>query len=90
MHLTNTKAKAHKEPVESAAVESAGAPETEIEVTAAMIEAGDLCLDNLFDATAPSGRDEGLMCIPGGWAEAVFRAMWGKRNRPLADRSFEG
>ena len=53
---------------------NAGAPVTE-EVTPAMIKAGDRCLDELFDATLDPGSESGLTCIPGGWAEAVYRAM---------------
>jgi hypothetical protein len=45
------------------------------ETTPEMIKAGQRCLDDLFDATVDAGSDAGLMCIPGGWAEAVYRAM---------------
>jgi hypothetical protein len=45
------------------------------EITPEMIRAGQRCLDELFDATVDAGSDAGLMCIPGGWAEAVYLAM---------------
>lgn len=42
-------------------------------ITPIMIAAGQACLDELIDrATAPG---EGLVCIPDGWAEAVYRVM---------------
>ena len=66
--------------VDKAAPEGAGAPG--IEMTPAMIDAGQRCLDDLFDATVEVGSDVGLMCIPGGWAEAVYRAMSGAIGRP--------
>jgi hypothetical protein len=63
----------------------AGVPEVKIEVTPEMIEVGQRCLDDLFDATVELGADVGLMCIPGGWAEAVFLAMnRAKRLQPVA------
>jgi hypothetical protein len=58
---------------------SAGAPQ--FEITPEMIEAGQRCLDDLFDATVEAGSESGLMCIPGGWAEAVYRAMHRMRCR---------
>ena len=51
-------------------------------VTPAMIEAGRRRLDELFDATVEAGSDVGLMCIPGGWAEAVYRAMSDASGQP--------
>jgi hypothetical protein len=69
-------------PVSGAPGEADKIPDEE--VTPEMIEAGQRCLDELFDATVEAGADAGLMCIPGGWAEAVFRAMSNKRNRPPA------
>ena len=54
----------------------------EIRITPEMVEAGQHCLDYLLDrATEP---ESGLMCIPEGWAEAVYRAMHGKRDRQPA------
>jgi hypothetical protein len=57
-------------------------PCEEIEVTPMMVKAGERCLDELFDATVEAGSAAGLMCIPGGWAEAVYRAMTYAKSRP--------
>ena len=48
-------------------------PSAEIEITPAMIEAGQSCLDSLLDGTIEGSQ--GLHCIPSGWAERVYREM---------------
>ena len=54
-------------------MEPTAKPKDEIEITPAMIEAGERCLNNLFEGTVMD--TEGLRCIPEGWAERVYLAM---------------
>jgi hypothetical protein len=61
-------------------------PETAItgvakRITPEMIEAGERCLDHLFEVAIEPFSETGLMCSPIGWAEKVYLAMWRKRNR---------
>jgi hypothetical protein len=77
MHLTYPNSDGLTSGALSAKAEGAGAPA--IEVTPEMVEVGQRCLDDLFDATLDPGLESGLQCIPGGWAEAVYRAMYRKR-----------
>ncbi len=54
----------------------------EIEVTPAMVEAGKARLDYLLDGAIEG--ESGLMCIPSGWAEEVYRAMETARPRSVS------
>ena len=60
------------------------------EITSEMIEAGQDCLESMLDASLDSGSESGLMCIPAGWAEAVYRAMHEKRGHQGAVSTREG
>jgi len=57
-------------------------PGCEMEITPEMIEAGERILNDLLDATIDPASESGLMCIPGGWAEAVYRAMHDTKHHP--------
>ena len=45
-------------------------------------EAGERCLDDLFDVAIEPFSERGLMCNPTGWAKKVYLAMSRKKDRP--------